>query len=182
MKRSFLLLAAGCVSAAMLSGHVFAQDTKNPVDVASSQANNKPAPAAFSNSSSANAAGAAMISERAIKDFKGRFANAKDEKWFSQKGGFIVYFTQDGFRDRVYYNKKGRWQYSLKYCDENKLPRDIRAAVKSTYYDLAITVVEIVETPGHLVYLVHMEDATNLKIIRVFPEGEMDVYQEFKKS
>lgn len=182
MKKSFLLLAAGCISAAMLSGHVFAQDIKHPVDLASSQANNKPAPAAFSNSSSANAAGAGTISEHALKDFKGRFVNAKDEKWFSRKDGFIVYFTQDGFRDRVYYNKKGRWLYSLKYCDENKLPRDIRATVKSTYFDLAITVVEIVEIPGHLVYLVHMEDATDIKIIRVFPEGDMDVYQEFKKS
>ncbi|SRR5260221_7233991 len=183
MKKSIFLFAAGCVSAAILSGHVLAQDIKNPADLASARANIKSAPAAVaSNNSLENTLGASAISLHALKDFKGRFANAKDEKWFSTKGGFLAYFIQDGFKGRSYYGKKGGWLYSLIFCDEKKLPRDIRAVVKSSYYDFAITVVEIVEIPDHLVYLVHLEDATDIKIVRVSGDGEMDVFQEFKKS
>lgn len=183
MKKSILLLAVGCVSAAIFSDHVLAQSIRTQADVASAQTNHTPAPvAASSDSSFANTADASTISLKAIKDFKGRFTDAKDEKWLTINSGFLAYFTQDGFKDRAYYDKKGRWQYSLKFCDEKKLPRDIRAVVKSTYYDFAITLVEIIEIPAHLVYLVHLEDTTNLKIIRVSEEGEMDIFQEFTKA
>lgn len=183
MKKSIFLLTAGWVSAAILTGHVLAQDIKHPADLASAQGSNKPAPVAVgSNSSRENTAAASTVNLHALKDFKGRFASVKDEKWFSLKEGFIAYFTQDGFRNRAYYSKRGTWLYSLQFCDEKKLPRDVRAMVKSTYYDFTITVVEIVEIPNHLVYLIHLEDATNIKIVRVSAEGDMDVYQEFKKS
>jgi hypothetical protein len=182
MKKTIHLFAVGCMSAAMISGHVWAQDTKNQAGLASAPTANAHAVAAPSNGSFTNTAGVSTISLHAIKDFKGRFTNAKDEQWYSMKTGFLAYFTQDGFRERACYDKKGRWQYSLKYWNESKLPPDIRAVVKRTYYDFAITLVEIVEIPGHMVYLVHLDDEKNHKIVRVSEEGEMDVLEEFSKA
>ncbi|MGI8952391.1 MAG: hypothetical protein ACR2FN_12510 [Chitinophagaceae bacterium] len=66
--------------------------------------------------------------------------------------------------------------------DETKLPHDVRAQVKSTYYDYAITTVDEVHYQGQIVYLVHMQDANTWKIIRVNSDGEMDVYQAFDKA
>ncbi|HEX9510061.1 MAG TPA: hypothetical protein VF939_06230 [Puia sp.] len=184
MKKSILVLVVGCVSAAILPGRLFSQDIRNQNDLASTQSNNKPVKAAASSYSSSadNAADVNTISLKAIKDFRSRFSGVKDEKWYTLKSGFISYFTQDGFLNRAYYDKKGHWTGSLKYCSENKLPRDIRAIVKSTYYDFTITVIEIAEIPDHLVYLIHLEDAKNTKIVRVSGDGDMDVYQEFTKS
>jgi hypothetical protein len=54
--------------------------------------------------------------------------------------------------------------------------------IKSQYYDYKITLVEeIVQTLKPLVYVVHMEDATSLKNIRV-SEREMEVIEEYKKA
>ncbi|HMI63045.1 MAG TPA: hypothetical protein VK518_19140, partial [Puia sp.] len=69
-----------------------------------------------------------------------------------------------------------------KDLSEKQLPRDVRAIVKSTYYDFVITLVRIIEIPDHMVYLVHMEDENSIKIVRVSEEYEMDVLEEFTKN
>jgi hypothetical protein len=189
MKKTILALAVGFLSAVMLPAYVFAQATGNQADMAGVQKHIASTPttassngATFNGSSANSGGGGTTVSLKAIRDFKDRFTNATDEKWYATEAGFVAYFTQDDFRNRAYYDKKGRWQYSLKYCDEKKLPREIRAMVKRNYYDFAITLVQVIEIPGHLAYLVHLEDATSFKIIRVTDEGEMDVYQEFTKA
>jgi hypothetical protein len=62
------------------------------------------------------------------------------------------------------------------------MPRDVRGMVKSEYYDYTITVVEeIEERMKPLVYVVHLEDSTTLKNIRVC-ERDMEVIEEYKKT
>jgi hypothetical protein len=62
------------------------------------------------------------------------------------------------------------------------MPRDIRGIVKSQYYDYTITVVdEIEERMKPLVYVVHLEDSTTLKYVRVC-DREMEVLEEYKKK
>ncbi len=188
MKKTILALAVGCVSAAMLPTYAFAQATGNQADMVSMQTHIASTPSTASSSdatshgSSANTAGGGTVALKAIRDFKDRFTNVSDEKWYASSDGLVAYFTQDDFRNRAYYDKKGRWQYSLICCDEKKLPRDVRGMVKRAYYDFAITLVQLVEIPGHMAYLVHIEDATSFKIIRVTEDGDMDVYQEFTKA
>jgi hypothetical protein len=181
MKKTILLFAVGFASAALISGHVYAQDTSTRDALAGSPTVNARALTAPANGSIANTEGVSTINLRAIKDLKQRFTSIKDEHWYSVKAGFQVYFTENGFRVRAHYDKKGRWQATFKYCDESILPRDTRAMVRSTYYDFAITLVQIVEIPGHMVYLIHLDDANNHKIVRVSGEGDMDVLQEFQK-
>jgi hypothetical protein len=125
---------------------------------------------------------AKKVNAKAIKDFTVRYADAPDAKWYADKNGFVSYFVKDGFGDRVFYDKKGHWQYSLIFYTENKLPRDVRAAVRSTYYDMPITLVEEVQTTEAKVFIVHIEDRSNIKILRVSEEGEMDILQELTKE
>jgi hypothetical protein len=122
------------------------------------------------------------INAKAIKDFQIRFNKAGSPKWFSDRNGFISYFVQNGFGNRAYYDKKGRWQYSLLFYGEDKLPRDIRAVVKSTYFDLAITLVEEVQTTEGMAYIVHLEDKSNIKLVKVSKDGEMEIMQELIKE
>jgi hypothetical protein len=187
MKNSILLLAVGCLSAAMLPGHAFAQNAGNLSDLAGSRPHNvsaqtvAPSNGLSSNGSSNGADAAGAVGRKALKDFHGRFANVTNEKWFFADRGFVAYCTQDGFTNRAYYDKKGHWQYSLKCCDENKIPRDVRNMVRRTYFDFKITMVQVIEIPDNVVYLVHLEDATSLKIVRVTADGDMDVYEDLTK-
>jgi len=122
------------------------------------------------------------VNVKAVRDFKNRFAAPASVRWYPLENGSIAYFPENGYNTRVYYNKKGRWEGTLTLFNEDKLPKDIRAIVKSTYFDFSITVVEMVETPANGVYLVHIEDKTSIKIIRVTLDGEMDVMEDLQKA
>ena len=119
---------------------------------------------------------------KAVKDFQERFNQIENATWFSDSKSFISYFVQDGYGSRVFYDRKGRWRYSLILYNEDKLPRDIRAAVKSKYFDMAITVVEEVQTVDGMVYIVNLEDKSNIKILRVSNEGETEILEEMIKD
>jgi len=181
MKKTIHLLTAGCVSALLISGHAYAQDTRNQDAVAGAQTANAHSLVPASNGSFANAAAASTAGVQALKDFKGRFKDGRDEQWYPLKTGFEVSFKQEGYVNRAFYDKKGRWQGALTFCNEDGLPRDIRAIVKVSYWDFAITVVEIAEIPDHKVYFVHLEDKQRIIIVRVSEEGEMDVQTELSK-
>jgi hypothetical protein len=122
------------------------------------------------------------VNVKATKDFKGRFADASNPMWFSDRNGLVSYFVKDGLGNRAFYDKKGRWQYSLLFYSQDKLPRDIRTIVRSTYFDMNITLVEEVQTNDGMVYLVHLEDKSNIKILKVSKEGEMETLQDLIKE
>ena len=122
------------------------------------------------------------INAKAVKDFNSRFGKAANEKWYRTPDGFLSYFTLDGTTNRVLYDKKGRWHYTVRFYDETKLDHNIRSIVKSTYYDYAITVIEEVQSDENLVYIIHLEDKDSFKNVRVSRDGEMDVLEEFQKG
>ena len=175
-----MLLAAAGLLAVMTSGQIFAQDTKIQTDLAGTQP--VKTQAALSDASPANTAAVSTINLRAIKDFKSRFASAKDEQWYAIDKGFLAYFSLDGYRERVYYDRKGHWQASLIYADEHKLPAFIRDIVRRAYYDMPITFVQVIEVPNHVAYLVQVQDKINLKVLRVSEDGEIEVRQELTKE
>ncbi|HXB94638.1 MAG TPA: hypothetical protein VNU70_05750 [Puia sp.] len=181
MKLTMLFAAAG-LSAVVISGRVFAQDTKIQADLAGTPSKMQARSAGLSDASSASAAAASTINLHAIKDFKVRFGNVKDERWYVIDKGFLAYFSLDGCRERAYYDRKGHWEASLIYGDEHKLPADIRELVRRAYYDLPITCVTVIEVPGHVVYQVLVEDQTKMKILRITEDGEMDVTSELTKQ
>ena len=124
------------------------------------------------------------ISPRAIKDFMNTHKNVTGESWMKTKDGFSVRFNSDDVRTTIYYDKKGNWSGSLKIYGEEKMLRDIRHLVKSTYYDYNIVYAQEIETTdsdGVPTYVVCVEDKTKIKMIRI-RDGEMSVWKEFTKT
>jgi hypothetical protein len=180
MKKATFLSAA-FLSAALISGHLYAQDSKTQPDLAVNQPRNASGTAP-SGTVLPHELAVSSLSVRAIKDFKSRFTQVEDESWGLADKGFCVCFTNQGFKVRAYYDRRGNWQASLKYCDESQLPFFIRDVVKRTYYDLAITLVNIIQVPEHTAYLVHLEDKKTIKIVRVSEDGEMDLLNDYIKA
>ncbi len=81
------------------------------------------------------------INPKAIKDFKKTFA-ARNKTWYKSDKGFIASFSLGEIKNVVAYNNKGKWQHTIRIYNEDKLPRNVRANVKHTYYDYSITLVE----------------------------------------
>jgi hypothetical protein len=118
------------------------------------------------------------VNKKAASDFKDRFGNPAGTRWFSAKDGFTSYFKVDGFTDKVCYDKKGNWKYSTIFYGESKMPKDVRAEVKSVYYDMSIIQVEEIQTLNGKGYVINLEDNATLRIIKLNEEGEMETLQE----
>jgi len=121
------------------------------------------------------------VNKKAATDFKERFGNPEGTRWISDENGFTSYFKVEGFTDKVCYDKKGNWMYSLILYNESKLPKDVRANVKSVYYDMAIVLVKEVQTVKGKGYVISLEDKTTIRIIKVNEQGEMETIQEIVK-
>ena len=124
------------------------------------------------------------ISPRAVKDFMNTHKNVTGESWMKTKDGFSVRFNSDDVRTTIYYDKKGNWTGSIKIYGEEKMLRDLRHVVKSTYYDYNIVYAQEIETTdsdGVPTYVVCVEDKTKIKMIRI-RDGEMSVWKEFTKA
>jgi hypothetical protein len=186
MKKNLFALCVGFASIIALGTCVYAQNSVSPVafnDAKNFKSSIRNLAALESPAFMGTyAPDAKNINAKAIKDFQIRFKKAGSPKWFSDGNGFVSYFVQNGLGNRAYYDKKGRWQYSLLFYSEDKLPRDIRTVVKSTYFDLAITLVEEVQTTEGMAYIVHLEDKSNIKLVKVSKDGEMEIMQELIKE
>ncbi len=186
MKKFLFALSIGLTSLAAISNCAYAQNSAQPVAFNDSK-NFRSTVRNMAALESTAYMGAYVpdvkdINAKAIKDFNARFNGANNAMWFSDKNGFTTYFVKDGYGDRVFYDKKGHWEYSLIFYSEDNLPRDVRAAVKSTYFDMSITLVEEVQTIDSKVYIVHLEDKANIKILKVNDQGEYEILQDLSKG
>ncbi|PWT76268.1 MAG: hypothetical protein C5B59_06935 [Bacteroidetes bacterium] len=121
------------------------------------------------------------VNQKAMRDFKKTFGHVDNEKWYLIKNGYLAEFSLNSIKNRVVYDKKGNWRFSVSYYGEKNLPAEIRAIVKPVYYDYAISRVEEVHSDDKVIYIVHVQNASTLKTLRVC-EGEMDLIEDFRKS
>jgi hypothetical protein len=122
------------------------------------------------------------INLRALRDFMWRYDQEDHACWFSTSdGGFESYFIRDGYGNRVFYDQKGNWSYSLINYGEDKLPRNIRSLVRSAYFDFDIVVVEELQMNEGIEYIVTMKDQTDIRIVKVSKAGDLEVLQELSK-
>ena len=186
MKKVLFALSIGVTSIAAISNCAYAQNSAIPVafnDVKTFMPSIRYIAALESTTNMGTyIPDAKSINAKAVKDFQARFSGADNAQWFTDRNGFVSYFIKDGYGDRAFYDKKGHWQYSLIFYKEDKLPRDVRSSVRSIYFDMNITLVEEVQTPNGKVYIVHLEDQSNIKILKVNDEGEIEIMQELTKG
>lgn len=124
------------------------------------------------------------INVSAVRDFLKRFNEQPNARWYKMKdGSLMVKFEKPDDAYRVAYTSRGNWIYTIQTYYEKKLPRDVRAIVKSTYYDYAITQVEEIahsDAEG-TIYIVHLKDDVSWKTVRVC-NGEMDEMETLYKK
>jgi hypothetical protein len=122
------------------------------------------------------------INVRAMRDFVSRYGDVTNAVWHRSNENYIAVFTRDSIQHRVIYSNRGDLSYVMKYYEENRMPRNIRAQVKSTYYDYKIFVIQEIETPDQpTVYIVNLQGDTDWKKVKLC-QGEMEVMEEFRRG
>lgn len=113
------------------------------------------------------------LESKAVKSFERSHPNINGEKWRSADGNHIVTFKEHGIKNKIVYMQNGQVDYALKIYDEDALPRQVRAAVKSIYYDYSITGVQELYLGKKIIHLIRLKGANTWKTIRV-SNGDVD--------
>jgi len=123
------------------------------------------------------------LNMRATRDFLKRFQNPTDVLWSKSCKGYMVTCKDQGIQSRTAYTNNGGWLYTIKFYDEWKLPKDVRALVRSTYYDYHITQVDEILQHGteEPIYLVHLKDERSWKNVMI-KDGEIIEREEYIKG
>jgi len=172
MKMNHLFIAAIMLIAMAAGSNVNAQTTKNISFLTDVKTMEKAI--ALSEPSDA-------INSRAKRDFRRSYPDVDDAQWYAFKDGFAAKFNDNGSEHMVTYNRIGDWQYTISNYDEKKLDENVRALVKSTYYDYTITLVQEITLHNQTIYVIHMQDATTWKTLKV-ADGEMSILEDFNKK
>lgn len=120
---------------------------------------------------------------RASRDFLKRFQNPTEVFWSKSCRGYQVSCIDQGIKCRTAYTINGGWQYTIRSYDEWKLPKDVRALVRSTYYDYHITQVDEILQHGNEepTYLVHLKGEKTWKNV-IIKDGEIIEREEYVKG
>ena len=124
---------------------------------------------------------AAAISMIALRDFAKSFKNVTNEKWYKVSDGFMASFNDNGIETKVAYDRKGVFHCILRTMNESQVPSDIRAIVKSKYYDYKILVAYEITHDSDPVYIFKIEDSKTLKMLRIANE-EIEVVTDYIKG
>jgi len=169
-----VILITAMVNSAIAQGNSNSQPQKMNFD--------KNAPELVGTSdASVNAISSSNVNAKAVKDFQKSFKNAASALWYPNGKGFTVRFSENGKRTSADYDKKGNWKSTVSYYGEDKMSKDLRKQIKSTYYDFKINQVIEIQTPVGNAFIVQIEDEVSFLNIRVI-DGVMDVYETIIKQ
>lgn len=110
---------------------------------------------------------------KAVRHFKQSFPAAQDERWYVIQNGFMAKYKDGDTNLRLDYDRHGNWLYTIRYINEKKLPREVRALVRSTWYDHLISSAEEIQVGNQFIYILHIHEGDDWKLIRV-ADGEMN--------
>lgn len=118
---------------------------------------------------------------RITQRFVDEFEDAANITWEKNKNGYSGSFTRDGVRNMVWYNQSGEVTHLLITYTEQRLAPEIKTMVKKAYKGYQITSVHEIHQDDNVVYLVTVENDSNIKQVTVC-NGEMNIYKAFNKA
>ena len=119
---------------------------------------------------------------RAEKDFSKSYKNASSVQWYeTYDGGSVVYFTEADIKMKSVYNKKGKWEYTLRFFAENEMSAEAKSMIKNAYSNYTISRAIEVERFDKRVLLIYIQNERSLKTARIM-DGEIDTVEEYRKS
>jgi hypothetical protein len=186
MKKALFLLTIGFTFSIVAGDYIYAQNSQKNIE-SDIKMNFMPSIHNLAMLQNHDLTGVILLNRNeinisAVRDFVIRFDEVNNALWFAiPKGGYEAYFVRDGYGDRVIYDKSGGWEMSLITYDEDKCPRDIRAAVKSLFFDFDIILVEEVHNREGIEFIFYLEDKSSIQIVRVNKYNEVEILQTFDR-
>lgn len=121
------------------------------------------------------------IPEKVWHSFMKYFGEGEDPRWYQLNKDYLVKFMLDEEQNNALFTKRGHLIYNIAYGYENSLPSELRKQVKSSYFDYNITRAVKVSEADRLIWVINLEDAKELILVRL-ENGEMEEVKRLKKT
>jgi hypothetical protein len=110
------------------------------------------------------------------------FRDAADIIAGNAGGKMFIYCKTSEVRQRVMYNKSGKWENTIRYYEVAQLDQELHRKLRYAYPDfIAFGTVTEIHAGYRKAYLVTIENCSSWKRIRMAGD-DMDVYEEFRKG
>lgn len=120
--------------------------------------------------------------DKVLKSFHTTFISPKQVKWYEYKDYYEVSFAQEFVRANVKYDLEGNFLSSTRYYKEQQLPANILCQVKRKYADKTIFGVTEIANREEIYYYVKLEDNKRWFTIKVSSNGQMEMFEKYKKA
>ena len=120
------------------------------------------------------------VNIKAVRSFRKTHPDISNEKWDFLDGYYFVNFSIDQVKYKIVYTKNGSLDYAMKMYEEKNLPKEVRATVKSRYYDYTIHTAQELSINNKTIYIIQMSDSNSWKSVRVC-EGEIEEIENLRK-
>jgi hypothetical protein len=122
------------------------------------------------------------VSGKIWKGFSKYFNEAEmPMSWYRVNKNYLVKFMIYDEQNRALFSKKGKLIYHISYGYEKNLPPEISAMVKEAYSDYNVTRAIKVDEAGRTIWVVNIETASIIKLLRI-EDDEMEEVQNMQKS
>lgn len=122
------------------------------------------------------------VSDKMHNHFSKNFKNATDIRIRPEANHTQISFKENGVSNSVQYNKKGKWQYSMRTYDGSKLADKTRNEVEIAFPGYRVFgVVNEIDVLNKTATLVMIENRDSWKRVRLLDNG-IDIYEEYQKS
>lgn len=123
----------------------------------------------------------ATVNAKVTKAFSKLYKDATNARWFPIEKKFLVKFIMKDQDNTALFTKGGNLVYHISYGAEKNLPKEVRHIIKSSYYDQKINHVYNVEQDNRSIWVVSLDDAKELIMVRV-ENNELEETQRYAKS
>ncbi|MGZ3879789.1 MAG: hypothetical protein ACXVBF_00545, partial [Flavisolibacter sp.] len=118
----------------------------------------------------------------AFTAFRSIFPSATEYHWYKEeKGNTSVYFKTPGRTNRVFFNKKGKIDYTISYYQKEMLPFGLLQMVNEKYSGKSIFGVTEITNSNGTSYVLVLEDKTSWVDVTIAGNQIQDE-QEWHKS
>jgi hypothetical protein len=116
------------------------------------------------------------------KQFKMDYPSVNDVSWIETKDCFIACFREDSILNRVYYNKKGRINGTLRYLQQENLQEEIQSLISQEYPRKKIFGVTEITVSNRTSYQIKLVDDRKWYDVLIDEEGTISLMDEYLKG
>ena len=122
------------------------------------------------------------VNEKVLRSFQETFPVVEEVKWKEYDTYYTVSFKQHEIQSEVRYDKEGNFLSSLRYYKEDMLPLSVLHQLKKKYAKKTVFGVTELIVGSDVAYFIKLEDEKIWMTVKADQNGNMSIYEKFKKS